>query len=285
MNSNVRRGRRRTFFGVDLLLAVLGGIALGLAYAWVISPVEYVDADPSMLRPEFKDQFRAAIAASYAATGDLDRALARLGLLGDPDAAGALAAQAQQMLAAGADFSKIQQIAQLGADLQARPPVRPVVLPSATPSSAPLPTSTASVGMLTGTVTGTPVPAQTPTPRPSFTPTLTPGAGFVLVAQESLCESADAEPLLTVIVLDASGRQVPGAELIVTWDGGEDHFFTGLKPELGDGVADFEMAGDVNYAVRVGAGGAPVANVSAPPCAGTGGDSFAGDLVLTFRQP
>ncbi|HEY3477094.1 MAG TPA: hypothetical protein VGK56_20935, partial [Anaerolineales bacterium] len=54
-----------------VLLALLIGIGLGLAYAWVISPLQIVDAEPVALRPDFKDQYRSAIAAAYAATGDL----------------------------------------------------------------------------------------------------------------------------------------------------------------------------------------------------------------------
>ena len=33
----------------------------------------------------------------------------------------------------------------------------------------------------------------------------------------------------------------PSVELVVTWDEGEDHFFTGLQPELGLGYGDFLM--------------------------------------------
>ncbi len=102
---------------VEVLAAFAVGLALGVLYAWVISPTRYVDTTPATLRADFKDQFRTAISAAYAATGNLDRARARLILLGDPDPVQALTAQAQRMLATGQPFSVAQQVAQLATDL------------------------------------------------------------------------------------------------------------------------------------------------------------------------
>jgi len=41
-----------------LLTGLLIGLALGLVYAWKISPVRYVDTDPAALRADFNDQLR-----------------------------------------------------------------------------------------------------------------------------------------------------------------------------------------------------------------------------------
>ena len=57
----------------DIVLALLAGLGLGLVYSWLISPLRVVDADPVALRADFKDGYRAAIAAAYAATGNLPR--------------------------------------------------------------------------------------------------------------------------------------------------------------------------------------------------------------------
>ncbi|HLA86775.1 MAG TPA: hypothetical protein VJL10_02015 [Anaerolineales bacterium] len=73
---------------LHLILALLTGLGLGLAYSWFISPVTYVDANPAILRADFKDQYRVVIAASYASTHDLPRARARLELLSDADPIG-----------------------------------------------------------------------------------------------------------------------------------------------------------------------------------------------------
>ena len=275
------------------ILALLAGFGLGLVYSWVISPVEYVNADPSLLRANFKDQYRAVIAAAYASSGDLERARARLSLLGDPDPMQALNAQAQQMLAAGEPFERVRQVAQLASDLQSGNAslqaslTPPAISTNATPTEAPLwLTNTPFSGAPTLTQSPeTPVAIQTPTARPTRTPASTPGAAFALVGQDPLCNADTPEGLLQIMVLDARRRQIPGMEIIVTWNGGEDRFFTGFKPELGNGYADFHMQPDTTYSVRVVEGGTPVSNVIAPPCPGSNGENFNGGLLLTFQQP
>ncbi len=88
-------------FPFDILLTLLLGLGLGLAYSWLFSPLRVVDADPIALRADFKDAYRSAIAASYAATGNLPRAQARLALLGDTNSTEALNSQAQRLIASG----------------------------------------------------------------------------------------------------------------------------------------------------------------------------------------
>ena len=61
-----------------VVLAMLAGAALGLFYAWVISPVKYVDTAPASLRADFQADYLTLIAAAYSDTGDLVRARARL---------------------------------------------------------------------------------------------------------------------------------------------------------------------------------------------------------------
>ena len=83
----------------DIILALLAGLGLGLVYAWMIAPLRVTASDPLTLRADFKESYRSAIAAAYAATGNLPRAQARLSLLKDPDPIEALNAQAQRMMA------------------------------------------------------------------------------------------------------------------------------------------------------------------------------------------
>jgi len=54
-----------------------------------------------------------------------------------------------------------------------------------------------------------------------------------------------------VTVLDADGQPKPNVELFIRWSGGDDHFFTGLKPEIGAGYADFTMEKGETYQVEV----------------------------------
>ena len=96
-----------------LLTGVVLGIILGILFAWVISPVEYVDTAPESLTNEFKDQYRVLIASAYVANGDLVRAKARLGLLGEADIYLVVAEQAQQMLAEGGSVEEAQALGRL----------------------------------------------------------------------------------------------------------------------------------------------------------------------------
>jgi len=275
------------------LLLLLAGAGAGVLYAWVVAPAPFKDTAPSTLRTDFKDELRALIASAYASNHDLERARARLALLGDANPLAALNAQAQQMLAAGKPFEDVQQVAQLAADLQqqasaaapqpTRPPVTstPILVITLPPGSTPGLTET----IIPEQVIEPPATVSTATPRPTRTPTPLPGRAYELTAQDTLCETDLPEGLLQVIVTDARRRPVAGAEIIVTWDGGEERFFSGFKPELGNGYADFVMQAGLVYAIRVGAGGVPVTNVSPPACTSTDGASFTGVIRLNFQQP
>ena len=48
---------------------------------------------------------------------------------------------------------------------------------------------------------------------------------------------------------------MPGVEITVTWPGGKDKLFTGFKPDIDPGYADFEMKPDETYQIEpVGVG-------------------------------
>jgi len=277
------------------LLTLIIGFGLGLTYAWVISPVQYIDAEPQALRDDFKDHFRSAIAAAYAANPDLQRARARLALLNDSDSSQALTAQAQRMLAAGESPEIVQQVAMLASALRGQITLTPLIdsgsfpTQNSKPSSQPSSTLITPVGTFEPTAlvesTSTPIPVFTPTPRPSRTPTPTLGAPFQLVGQDTFCDLELAEGLLQIIVTNASRKQISGAEIIITWNNGEEHIYTGLKPELGNGYADFLMSIDTVYSVRMADGGTPASELSAPPCTNSDGSSYQGGLRITFQQP
>ena len=287
-----------------IVLALLSGLGLGLAYSWLLSPVTYVDATPAMLRADFKDQYRIVVAASYASSHDLARARARLQLLGDVDPVEQLSALAQNMVAGNASLEQVQPIAQLATDLQqgfSSSPVTdtPFVVVVNTPTEMDTP-SAESLATETQIVLeeDTPIPTlefdQTPlapivtstfVPRPTFTPVPVSGDVFNLVGQDTVCDPGLQPGLLQFIIMDSRRRQVAGIEIIVSWSEKEDRFFTGFKPELGDGYADFVMQPDVIYSVHVVEGGAIVPNIAAPTCTDPNGISYFGGLLLTFQQP
>jgi hypothetical protein len=296
-----------------ILFGLLAGLGLGLVYSWQISPVTYVDANPAILRADFKDQYRVVIAAAYASTHDLPRARARLELLSDSNPIDELSAQAQRMLAGGESAAGVQPLAQLAADLQqgfANVPLTNTPVTGEPFASTPFTAITSMPGTETPTavevtpttefseppIVGTlplqfeqtplvPQVVSTPTPRPTSTPTKGIDKPFTLVGQETVCD-VDLEPgMLQLNIMDSRHKQVAGIQIIVTWDKGEDNLFTGFKPEIGDGYADFTMQADTVYSIRVVDGGSFVPNISAPTCTDDNGGSYLGGLLLTFQQP
>lgn len=310
----MRRDERGHWY---LLTGLIIGLILGLVYAWVIQPVEYVDTSPASLRADFKDQYRALIAAAYVSNGDLVRALARLQLLKDEDTFRALSEQAQRTLAQDSSSREAQALGLLAIAIgqgtgsaqsnptsaastepQSSPPTP--TTPSETPTSSPTATVTETPTPIPSTATFTPAPetlatvtATTPaglprptdTAAPTFTPSVTPGGPFVLSSRQAICEQKLAQPLIMIEAVNSAGQPVAGVLVIVTIQGGgEMRFFTGLKPEKGPGYADFIPSPGVIYTLRLGEAGELVTNLTALECKDASGTPFWGAWLLKFTQ-
>lgn len=282
-------------FPWDILLALLAGLGPGLVYSWMISPLRVINADPSALRADFKDDYRSAIAAAYAANGNLPRAQARLSLLKDPDPIEALNAQAQRMLAGGNSVRQADQVAALALTLNENATNVPTSIPATEMANnievtftATLPPPPPDVPI---NLTDTQQPVETQpiliesTPRPTQTPTPTQGAPFALTGQEDICDTNLPDGLLQVIVLNSNRRQMPGMKIIITWEGVEEQFFTGLKPELGNGYADYIMTPTSTYTIKLAAGSDIATGLTTPTCQTPAGESFFGGIKLTYQRP
>ena len=257
-----------------LLTGLMIGLGVGLLYAWVISPVQYIDTEPASLAEPYKDEYRKVIALAYQANQDIGRARERAALINADNPARALAAQAQRLLAANLSPREARALAVLASDLgqqqspaaaasQASPtapeaaelpietPAGEGLLPTATLDLAlAIQTATAPLPSATPTVTLTPAP--TFTPRPTATPPEVQEAVFSLVNQPPSCDPAVPAGMLQVQVTDAQGQPMPGVSIVVTWQTGEDVFYTGLAPDINPGFADFKLQPDNIYAVRLG---------------------------------
>ena len=69
------------------------------------------------------------------------------------------------------------------------------------------------------------------------------------------------------------------------WDEGQDRFFTGLKPELGLGYADFSVTEGVTYSLQLSAADEPVAGLATFECSNEQGETYLGSWLLQFEQP
>jgi hypothetical protein len=304
-----------------LLTGVILGVGLGLLYAWAISPARVTNVVPENLAPEYKDDYRVAIASAYLATGDLSRAKARLQLLHDEDPAQLLAAQSQRYLAAGRPYIEAEALAALAAALEQNDnsepapvtateanPSRPTASPSPTEQASPTPSEAVSpsVTEASASESETPGPSETPeptttrTPSPSPTPSETPEVTFTPVPTNTLtptllpplvfsdqtlvCDPLITEAQLRIYVNDKSGRGIAGVEVIIQDDGNEEHFFTGLKPDIDQGYADYTLQPGVEYSLQVGKGGEPI-TITAEECSQDEGEDYWGSWRLTFTTP
>ncbi len=271
-----------------LICGLAIGVGLGLWISWILTPAEFVDTTPASLRNDFKDQYRVLIASSYQATGDLQRARIRLASMGDADPALILSNQSGRAIAAGDPTGSAFTLAFLAKALQALPPTIAVspTLFAITSTTIPPTGSTAVTVTFTPSIspsqTGTPI--HSPTPRPTRTPTATIRAPFLLSSQKTVCDVGLSRALLQIEVQDAKGQPVPGAEIIISWTVGNEHIFTGLKPELGDGYADFVMTPGEFYTVQMASGSTSVTNLEAPSCQSGGGAPYWGNLLIVFQS-
>jgi len=258
---------------ISLLLGLILGAAAGVMYSWVINPLSYNETTPASLRQVYREEYFLLTALSYAKTGELPRAQERLATFAEMDISSELGRLAQLSLSEDQPVSEARALAQLAAALSGFSAPVPTAV-TATPTSQP--TERAAL---------TPLPSSTTAPNATRTPTATPGAPFVLLSSDTICRPDLMEPLLMVYVEDAFGDPVPGVEVRVLWDSGQDHFYTGLKPELGPGYGDFAMTPGVVYQVELVDGEYPVSSLETGVCTDDLDQPYAGSIELIFQQP
>lgn len=282
-----------------LLTGFILGLGVGLIYSLFIQPVNYTDIAPSMLDPAAKDHYRSLIAIAYNADQDIVRARARLALLRDDDPFRALAEQAQRWLAEGKSADEARALGILAVSLaQAQATI--LAPPTANiPATNPMVVETANLAETETPISATPHsasvvppvegeninPTQLINPSPSPQLTATVALHFQLSKRESVCDPTRSQNLIQVYTWDANGVEAPGVEIVVNWEGGENHFFTGLKPEMGAGYADFNMTPGITYTLRLANGGEPVLNLTTPECTTSSGEKYWGNWILEFSPP
>ena len=65
-----------------ILVALIAGIGIGLAYGWVIDPVDFFDLTPDTLRADYKTDFVLMTAEAYRVEQDPGLAARRLAVFG-----------------------------------------------------------------------------------------------------------------------------------------------------------------------------------------------------------
>ncbi len=273
-----------------LLTGLILGLALGMIYAWVISPITEVDTHPNLLRDDYKDIYRSLISRAYQANSNLPRAEARLELLGDEDPALALAAQAQRFLAENGDNEMAKVLANLSAALQiaagpAATPITPTVtaIPEGETSS-----SSNNGGSSDNDGQDSASSTREPTSEAPISPTSSPTSSppFILQDSSPICDPTLGETLIQIIATDGSGEGVPGISLEISLGTDPTEFFyTGLKPELGLGYADYLAEPGLTYQLEVPNSGLVIPDIEVPTCQNESEDSYWGSWEIYITHP
>ena len=266
-----------------ILTGLILGLILGIVYSWVISPVSQVDTHPSLLRTDYKDIYRLLISRAYQANNNLPRAEARLNLLGDDEPALALAAQAQRFLAEGGDHEMAVILANLSAALQSsevteNSPVPPPGTAAATNSSENTEENGENDPGTPSTFTQEPVSSQTPPPTESLP--------FILQDSSPICDPTLGESLIQIVATNNSGDGIPGVAIQISL--GTDPieiFYTGLKPELGLGYADFSAEPGLTYQVEIPDSGLIISGIEVPTCQNESDESYWGSWEIYITHP
>jgi len=210
------------------------GLAVGLAYAWLVNPDTPLAA-PDRLDAVDRDLYLRLVAAAYAADNDRARAEARVAAAG-PEARARLGELVALDLAEGRSPRDVAALAAgLGVDGGAVALVNP---------PRPLPAAT--------------VPPVTAAPGPSPTP-----LPVRLLRQGALCDGTGSR--LVVHLVDGQGRPMPGVALDLIWNGGQSSAYTGFSSAGDTGTVDFLLQPGIVYELEL-AGAVIATTLTAPTC-------------------
>jgi hypothetical protein len=249
--------RERVWWIGGFVVAFGLGLALTLWYGWVLDP-RYAPVKPAHLNRDDQEVYLVLIAAAFRHDHDLEKARARLVELKQPNLEDSLVNLAERYIAEGRDARDIYSLVNLADALGRRTATMGAFLatPTAEPSPTPIPASPRPTSPPAASPTMTPSPRPEPTVTPTPTPTEPtasprPDTAYGLAQSVAICD-ADTSALLRVYVRDRRGRGVAGVKVMVIWPGGQDTFYTGFKPEIDPGYADFVMEPDRVYRLALG---------------------------------
>lgn len=280
-----------------LLTGFLLGLAGGAAFSIWWWPVPYDFALPSDMNPASRDQYRLLIARTYYADGDSGRALPRLNLLKDSKPEEVLSSQAQVELGRQNDLDStalarlalildLAGVPDVSGTLDTPADVETTVQPSITEEAAggtSNPEETPETGTPYPTIASLKIPGvDIQIATPTMFPTLS--APYILKDRATDCGRSLRPGLLQIWVENATGLAMPGVRIQINWKDGEEIFYTGLKPDINSGYADFEMTPGTVYSLRVGDNGETIAELGTVDCTSAGYPDRVGGVNLRFTE-
>jgi hypothetical protein len=282
--------RRRPVSWWGIVIGLVAGVVASLYYAWMLAPVREFDTTPRQLRASDKAQYAIAIALQFAFDSDLNVAVQRLIELNiGADPFQAVADVACDLARGGYVDSTtgLRAVRRLKVfyQLQGKTGCADQLIPDVETASV------VDVVIPTPTATLPPPPSKTPlldlSPTPMgvvLVPTTRPRRVYQGRIVGTYCD-AELTGIIEVYVQNFQGDPVKGERVRVRWDGGEDSFVTGLKPERGENYADFTMEIGKSYSVDMPTLSDPLSNpLVADACITDTGQSAITSYRVVFTQ-
>jgi hypothetical protein len=113
--SGTLRGVLRVLLWLAVGAAI--GVIAGFLVGWVVWPIEFTEADPTVLEDSYKRDYTIMIAAAYELDGDLIEARRRLASLGMADSEEWLMTVTVDHILGQGDEGEIRQLVRLAGDM------------------------------------------------------------------------------------------------------------------------------------------------------------------------
>jgi len=114
---------------IPILILFILGIALGLVYGWIISPVQYTDITPDGLRIDYRTDYVLMVAESYSSEQEPALAARRLAILGSQPPAQIASDAYDYARQAGYEASDLATMQELTIALETWQPVPGTAIP------------------------------------------------------------------------------------------------------------------------------------------------------------
>jgi hypothetical protein len=285
------------------------GLAMSLTYGWVLDP-RPASIGPANLAPAGQDMYIRLVALAFFHDRNMERAMSRIAKLENPNFQNQIITLTERYIQENQDIRDIRALVTLADTLGpisgemlaflSTPTPLPTAIPTSTPTNTPVPPMPTATDTPTPTNTRPPTPtrAATATPTEEATPTITstptvtststltltpsqtptpgPGSPYGVATSMVACDSANGG-LLKIYIRDRLGVGVTGVEIQVSWPGGRDTLFTGFKPEIDPGYADFQMEADKRYRIEL----ITLETTGSPPEISSGNQELCPDLPET----
>jgi hypothetical protein len=94
------------------------------------------------------------------------------------------------------------------------------------------------------------------------------------------------ESLIQITATNAAGEGIPGVEILISLGTDpKETFYTGLKPDLGLGYADYSAEPGLTYQLEIPESGLIISDIEVPTCQTESDQSYWGSWEIYITHP